>query len=89
MLLSAYELCMIHLSDRFGPAFLRSLNMAEAGKKVSVELDVVERSWVHVSVLAKREQLLRSRNKELAGSEIWVLRGKEIEALNMLAPKFA
>lgn len=62
--------------------------MAES-KKVSFELDAIERSWVHVSLQAKREQLVRSRNKEVTGSEIWVLRGKEIEALNALMPKFA
>lgn len=63
--------------------------MAEAAKKLSVELDVIEKSWVHVSLMAKREQLVRSRNKEVTGSEIWVLRGKEIEALNALTPKFS
>lgn len=62
--------------------------MAESAKKVSFELDAIERSWVHVSLQAKREQLVRSRNKEVTGSEIWVLRGKEIEALNALMPKF-
>lgn len=69
------------------------IDMAESVKNASgrlvCDLDTIERSWVHVSLLAKREQLVRSRNKEVTGSEIWVLRGKEIEALNALAPKFA
>lgn len=62
--------------------------MAEVAKKVTIELDVIERSWVSVSLQAKREQLVRSRNKEVTGSEIWSLRGREIEAINLLLPRF-
>lgn len=52
------------------------------------ELDSISRSWVHQSLTTQRNVLLRSRNKEVTGGEIWVLRGKEIEALNALIAIF-
>lgn len=53
-----------------------------------VEFTGSQRAWIKLGLEAKRDQLVRVRNKEVAGSEIWVLRGKEIEALSALILMF-
>lgn len=59
-----------------------------AKEDVGVVLDVLERQWVRKSLENQRQVILRGRNKELAGSEIWQLRGKEMEILTNLVSKF-
>lgn len=50
--------------------------------------DTVERLWIQRALIGERERLLRGRAKEVAGSEIWALRGKELEFLNALIARF-
>lgn len=51
---------------------------------VNIEVSVFERQWLRKAVETQRGALIRSRAKELDGSEIWSLRGREIEALTAL-----
>ena len=61
--------------------------MAEV-TKVKFEFDAIERGWIKQSLGNQVKMLLRSRQKEIVGGEIWSLRGKEIEFLNGLISKF-
>lgn len=61
--------------------------MAEA-TKLELSLTAFERAWLRSSLISKRDMLIRSRAKELAGSEIWALRGREIEAIVALLARF-
>jgi len=56
--------------------------------KVSVELSSLERQWIVKSISSQRAMLIRSRQKELPGTDIWTLRGREIDALGDVARKF-
>lgn len=60
--------------------------MAEAVGKY--EFNAVERGWLKKSLESQRSMLIRSRQKELTGSDVWVLRGKEIEFLTVLISRF-
>lgn len=51
---------------------------------VKLELSVLERQYVKRSLEVLRTTLVRSRAKELAGSDVYTFRGKEIEALTAL-----
>lgn len=57
-------------------------------KKVVFEFDGMERGWLLKALELQRAALLRSRGREVAGSDIWTLRGKEIEALTSLRNRF-
>lgn len=46
------------------------------------------RQWVKESLVAKRQQLQRARGKEIPGSLIHELRGKELANLDVLIGKF-
>lgn len=59
--------------------------MADAKK---YELTPMEAMWVKKSLEAQRNILVRNRLKEVVGSEIYALRGKEIDALSALVLKF-
>lgn len=63
--------------------------MAASPEVKKFDLDATQRMWVLSSLTTQRNVLLRSRNKEVTGGEIWVLRGKEIEALNGLIVIFS
>jgi len=54
----------------------------------NVSLDVVEKAWIGKALVVLRQTLIRSRSKEIVGTEIYTLRGKEIESLNVLVQKF-
>lgn len=54
---------------------------------VTVQLEGLERAWVARSIEVLRGTLVRSRAKEMVGSEIYELRTKEINALVALAAK--
>lgn len=56
---------------------------------MTVKLDVLERQYVVQAFVEYRAKLIRSMGKERAGSEIWVLRRKEIDAIEALSNKFA
>jgi len=58
-------------------------------QKHPYEITMTEKQWIHKSLSTQRDSLLRGRQKEMTGSEIWQLRGKEIEILNGLINKFA
>lgn len=45
---------------------------------------VESRNWLRKAIETQRAALVRSRTKELAGSEIYQLRTREIDALNSL-----
>lgn len=61
--------------------------MAEVPKDLVVK-DTVEKLWIQRALIGERERLLRGRAKEIAGSDIWHLRGKELEFLNALIARF-
>lgn len=52
------------------------------------ELSAYEAQWVKKALEDERLRLIRARGKELAGSEISVLRGREIDQLTLLLQKF-
>lgn len=62
--------------------------MAEAAKEVVVK-DAMDRGWIKKALESQRAMLIRSRTKEMTGSEVWHLRGREIEQLNLLIGKFS
>lgn len=68
-------------------SFLRRPVMADANVK-KFDIEVMDRQWIHSSLQAKRDQLVRARNKETSGSQVWVIRGQEIEQLNALINRF-
>lgn len=60
--------------------------MADAPKKL--EFYLLESLWIKKALENQRQALIRSRTKEVAGSEVYTLRGKEIESLTQLIQKF-
>lgn len=56
--------------------------MSEANRKF--EFSVVDVQWLRKSLQFQQAGLIRSRGKETVGSEIYVLRSREIEALSNL-----
>lgn len=54
-----------------------------------VQLSLIDKLWIQRALMQQRDSLQRSRNKEVAGSEIWTLRGKEIESLTQLMQRFS
>lgn len=60
--------------------------MAEQVSKF--EFSVLERQYLARALDLYKASLVRSRSKEMAGSDIWTLRGKEIEAVGALLSRF-
>lgn len=60
-----------------------------AGKPptVGLQLEGLERAWVRRALEVLRGTLIRSRGKELAGSEVYEMRTREIAQLNALLEK--
>lgn len=56
---------------------------------VGPQLEPLEKAWLRKAVETQRNVLVRSRTKEMVGSDIWNLRGKEIEQLNVLVGKLS
>lgn len=56
---------------------------------VTVELTLVERLYVKRSLELLAASLRRSRKNEVDGSEIWHLRGREIDAVSRVQGKVA
>lgn len=52
------------------------------------ELSVLEVNWVKKSLTLQRASLQRSLQKEIVGSDIYVLRQREIADLDALINKF-
>lgn len=65
---------------------LRILKMIER-PPVTLQLEGLERAWMARAIEVLRGVLVRSRAKEMPGSEIYELRTKEINALEELALK--
>lgn len=66
--------------------------MAGGDKVISVpgsDLTSMERMWICTSLKTQFAVLQRSRNKENPGSEIFALRGRELEALSALITRFS
>lgn len=57
-------------------------------EEMTVKLSVQDRQYIVAAFVKLRDTLIRSRAKELPGSEIWVLRGKELEQIEVLSRKF-
>lgn len=57
--------------------------------RYGITLDLVEKLWVQKSLDLQKTALVRSRNKEMAGSEIYFLRQKEIDVVEALMKKIA
>lgn len=53
------------------------------------ELDVLEKQWIVKALESQRNMVVRARNREMAGSEIYMLRSKEIQAIDAIHAKFA
>lgn len=62
--------------------------LATENKLLVVELSPLERGWLKQCIGTQAAALRRSRQKEISGGEIWVLRGKELETLAALSGKF-
>lgn len=58
-----------------------------AEKLVSIEVTVLQRQWLAKALDTQRKVLVRSRSSEMAGSEIFELRGREIAAVDELIAK--
>lgn len=52
--------------------------------KVQLELTAWDKLWIKKALETQRRVLERARSNEMPGSEIYVWRGKEIEALTTL-----
>lgn len=61
--------------------------MAENQSVKKYEFSLLESQWLKQAVATQRAALTRSRNKEMAASEIYHLRTKEIEMLNVIYSK--
>lgn len=65
--------------------------MATSGKDVgvisTVELTPLDRAWIVQSLKTQAKALSRSRDKEIAGGEVWQLRGKELDTINAIVVK--
>jgi hypothetical protein len=55
---------------------------------VKYDLEPLDKQWIAVSLQAKRQQLVRSMKNEVAMSEIYNLRAREIAAIDVLIGKF-
>lgn len=66
----------------------QKMENAEKADTIGFSLTAMERAWVRQALTTQRAALMRSRQKEIAGSEIWSLRGKEIDSLNVLIERF-
>ncbi|WNK14296.1 MAG: hypothetical protein [Microvirus sp.] len=51
---------------------------------VTLSLDNLQKAWVKKSVETMRAVLVRSRGREVPGSEIDQLRGREVQALDAI-----
>lgn len=60
-----------------------------ADTKVKYEFDAAERAWLRISIQNQIKMLQRARTKEVVGGDVHALRGREIDALNILAQKVA
>jgi len=58
-------------------------------KMKTLELAPIDRMWLDACIAAKIQQLKRSKDKEMIGSEIVKLRDREIAELNDLARRLA
>lgn len=55
----------------------------------TVSVSLLDRAWIRKSLELQRNSLVRARTKEMVGSEVYVLRGREIEALGALINRFS
>ena len=62
----------------------KDLQMDDSQKQKSLD-----RQWIKKSLESQRAMLVRSRSKELAGSEIYALRGAEIATLDRLINEYS
>lgn len=65
---------------------IKELIMAVDAKSYSIEL--LEKLWIQKALELQIRSIMRARGTEIAGSEIYVLRTKEIDLLTRLKEKF-
>lgn len=63
--------------------------MADKPDVKSVELNLVDRLYVRRALELLQKSLQRSKANEVAGSEIWHIREKEIDGLSVLIRRLA
>lgn len=63
--------------------------MAEQTMHRKFDLTLIEVLWLRKSLDMTRVSLMRSRDKEIVGSEIYLLRGREVDAVMALSQKLA
>lgn len=61
--------------------------MAEHLPSRKFDLQVLEVLWLRKALEALRVSLMRSRDKEIVGSEIYQLRSREVDAVMALSQK--
>lgn len=54
-----------------------------------LEVTQLEHAWLKKGLETARDKLVRNRMKEMVGSEIYALRGKEIDQVNALLNKIS
>lgn len=58
-----------------------------ADSLLKIEVKPLEKAWLAKALETLRDKLVRNRMKEMAGSEIYALRGKEIDQVNEILNK--
>lgn len=66
----------------------KEFDMAAKEDDKLIALSPIERGWIKQALLAQARVLTRARTKEIAGGEVWTIRGREIETVNAIAVKF-
>lgn len=56
-------------------------------KVVQIGLTQLDRAWIVKALASLRQSLIRSRAKEMPGSEIWALRARELDMLEVTSRK--
>lgn len=68
-------------------SFVKGMFMA-VDQAVPLSFSPMERAWLKHALVNQVRAVERSRTKEVPGSEVWDLRGKEAEQLRLLIGRF-
>lgn len=80
------DLCYYWYTVNYDRDISRRIIMAERNAGVLLT-EPLDRAWVKKSLESQRAMLVRSRGKEMVGSEVHELRGREIAQLDVLIQK--
>lgn len=78
------------VSDNVSALFRRLLEvpiMAAKDDLIKLEVTVVDKQWLRRALETQRNVIVRTRNKEVVGSEIYELRTREIGQINAVLDK--